>query len=313
MQRHLLSVVLLILAASPGKAQGAYTYPPEQRGAVGAVLEVRMAQRGPAVGQAAATYTIQLSGPANLEVMPVRLGDAAGAWKTAAEASSWSDQNGRVSQTLTVLLHQVKPGTAPLPDVRLRFREGPEAPWEEVEWLDVLRQLRDVPGPSRPAEPASRSTWWIAGLAGGVAALVLGLLLRRRRAGSSPVPAESQALAEVDRLEATALPPAGTAAAFHTQLSEIIRRYLATRFGLKALEQTTAEFLTAACKEPALESQAALLAEFCQRCDLAKFAAADLSAAECCRSAALARTLVEQTRARLPQRVSAPAQEVPSA
>jgi hypothetical protein len=289
----------VLLLSPAGVARAEFTFPTERRGAVEAVLEVRVADRPVAPGQAAATYILRLRGPAQLEVLPPQLGDAAGAWKSDWQASYWTEDAGAAVVTLSVALRQLKPGGAPLPDVRLRFREGMEEPWQEVEWLDVLRLAQEMQGPRLPVEPASASWGWWAGLAVFAAALGIGLMmLRRRRTQTPALPPDVRALGELDRLEASALPPAGLAAVFHTQLSEVVRRYVADRFGLKALEQTTAEFLAAVNKVPQLANQQDLLREFCDRCDLAKFAGAGLSPEECRGSAELARTLVQQTRSR---------------
>jgi hypothetical protein len=198
-------------------------------------------------------------------------------------------------------LQQVRPGPAPLPDVRLRFREGNEA-WQEVEWLDIFRQPRDVAGPDLPPASSSVVWMWAAGLGAAAAGVLLvGVLRRRRPEPAAPIAPDTRALAELERLESTTLPPVTPPEVFHTHLSEVVRRYLAERFGLKALEQTTPEFLTAARQVPQLGEREPILREFCERCDLAKFARAGLSAEECRRSAGLARSLVEQTRS-VPQR-----------
>jgi hypothetical protein len=126
-------------------------------------------------------------------------------------------------------------------------------------------------------------------------ALLLVVLRRRRHPKVTPLAPQARALLELERLEQTTLPPASPAEVFHTHLSEVVRCYLSERFGLKALEQTTAEFLAAARQVPQLGEQEPLLRELCARCDLAKFARAGLSAEECRLSAGLARTLVEQT------------------
>jgi hypothetical protein len=129
-------------------------------------------------------------------------------------------------------------------------------------------------------------------------AIVIALLLWRRR--RSPVAVEPwvRALAEIDRLEGEGLTKAP--AMYHTRLSQVVRTYIAERFGLHALEQTTAEFLAAAGAIPELAAQAETLRAFCERCDLAKFADAAMIPDDCRRSGELARALIESTRPVLP-------------
>jgi hypothetical protein len=285
-----------LVGAALALAAGAFTFPPERRGAVEAVLEVQAAERASAPGLGAATYTLRVRGPAGLEVAPVRLGDAAAAWKAVSRTSSWSGEGGGAAVAEVVELKQVKPGVAPLPDVRLRFREGPASEWQEVEWLDVLKAPRDVPAPEGVMPPAAEGKRWPVAVGLGLAVLVVAAvgwwLARRRAVPAPPLPPAARALAELDRLGPA---PEGDGAAYHARLADVVRRYLAERFGLRAPEQTAAEVVAAARQVPPLAGAGqGLLREFFERCDVAKFAPAGTSPEECRRTAALARALVEQ-------------------
>lgn len=287
---------MLVLAAL---VAGAATLPSQKRGAVEASLEVSVASesRRPGPGLGAVTYRVLLRGPAGLEAAPLRLEDAAEAWQVEAQTSAWAEQDAKAVEELTVRIKQIKTGNPPLPDVRVRFREGPGAAWDEVQWHEVLGRLRSVPAPGPPPEEPAVPAWlWLA--AGGV--LVAGLvgtawLLRRRRTRPAEMSPAARALAELDRLEQTAMPPDAPQEGFYVQLTQIIRRYLAERFGLKALEQTTAELLAAARALPELSTHLELLRDFCDHCDLARFAGAVVRPEECLRALRAARTLVEQT------------------
>ncbi len=116
-------------------------------------------------------------------------------------------------------------------------------------------------------------------LAGAAAALLLFALLfyfrrrrRRQQPPPPPLPLHVAALAAIDRL----LQEQGTAcdfARFYAGLTLILRHYIEARFGLKAPEQTTEEFLDSLRQSPAFsEEQKALLRNFLGRCDLIKFA-----------------------------------------
>jgi hypothetical protein len=240
-----------------------------------------------------------VTGPATLEVDEPHLSDATAAWKAEQLPPTRAVEDQRATWVQVIRLKQVKPGVEPPPDVAVRFRGGPNQEWEEAHWVDILKQPRDstsVPAP--PAETSWRQRWGLI-----FAAVCLGLLLlsawaatRRRGAEVPPLPPEEQALREVERIELAYLPPRGNAETFHTQLSHVVRRYLAERIGLHALEQTTTEFLDAVRQVPTMTAeQQVLLRELFERCDLAKFARASTPPEECRHSTELARQLIRQT------------------
>lgn len=114
--------------------------------------------------------------------------------------------------------------------------------------------------------------------AGGAVLLLCALLLylyRRRgrhKPPPPPLPLHVAALAAIDRL----LQEQGQGddfADFYGGLTLILRRYIEARFGLKAAEQTTEEFLDSLRQSPLFTGdQQALLRDFLRRCDLIKFA-----------------------------------------
>ncbi|MBM3859108.1 MAG: hypothetical protein FJ395_05595 [Verrucomicrobia bacterium] len=80
---------------------------------------------------------------------------------------------------------------------------------------------------------------------------------------------------------------------FYTRLSDIVRHYIEERFGLRAPERTTEEFLAEA-NLPA--GQMALLGAFLQECDLVKFARHQPDASDRQRAFAAAEKFVEETK-----------------
>jgi hypothetical protein len=217
-----------------------------------------------------------------------------------------------VTWSASAILRQVKPGFAHLPDVKVRFREGPTATWQEAEWTKVLQDVRELPPPHVPPPPPARQ-WWLlgAGLALGVLILVAaGVAVRHRRSAPSPLPADQRALRELDRVAQGVPLPGADAEAYYTQLSDVVRDYLAERFGLRAPQQTTAEFLRSVQQVRQLsESQQRLLRDFFERCDLAKFARAGSTPEEYVEAVEHARTFVRQT---APLPASPPTQDLPS-
>ncbi len=122
--------------------------------------------------------------------------------------------------------------------------------------------------------------WLWAGLGGlGLLALAAGAwwwYRRRQRAAPVPLvqrPAHTLALAALAQVRRADLIGQGQIDDFYLRVSIILRRYIELRFGLRAPEQTTEEFLTALLSTTGLiATHRDLLAAFLQQCDLVKFA-----------------------------------------
>ncbi len=121
---------------------------------------------------------------------------------------------------------------------------------------------------------------WIYSSAGIILIAVLagGFIYYRRRFSSNGdieagLKAHEIAYNELRALIAENLIDRGDIKQFYLRLSSIVRRYIENRFGLRAPEQTTEEFLTGlekACEFPA--EYKPLLRDFLRHCDLVKFA-----------------------------------------
>ncbi|MFW6181382.1 MAG: hypothetical protein ACOC8N_06500 [Spirochaetota bacterium] len=136
------------------------------------------------------------------------------------------------------------------------------------------QDIGEIAGPlTIPRPPAA----WI-GLA--AAALVFGsaavLLIRRRRgrvtADGRPRPPWEEALEELDALLARDLAGQQRYDELYTALSDLARRYIERRFGVRAPEQTTEEFLATVRDTGTLAGYRPLLQDFLSHCDLVKFA-----------------------------------------
>jgi hypothetical protein len=284
------TIGLLLVTLLPAQ----YTFAPRQHEDMEARLTVETAQHTAERGLAAVTLTLTISGPATLDVEPPRLGDAAAAWKEERLTSTRVVQDQRATWSQIIRLKQVKRGMEPVPDVAVRYRRGMDADWIEEKWIDILRKAREaVPPPPETQAPFSWLRRWGFALALAATALmvVFAWAMKRRERREAPLPIDQWALREIERLERS-LPP-GEVETYHTDLSDVVRRYVTERFGLHALQQTTTEFLDAAQQVP--QVPAALLGELFARCDLAKFARASTSPGECRLTAELARELVRQT------------------
>jgi hypothetical protein len=259
------ALALLLLLLPP--AEEGYTFPPVRHGDLTARLSVRVSE---AVGPNRVYYTLTVDGGPRLEVEAPELADTLSAW-TPRRASAWTQEGGRASWTESIELEQAKPGLVALPDVKVRFRNGPKEPWQGAEWKDILKDIRELPGPDRPTTAAPgvlpRVAWATAGT---VVLLVGALVLLRRRRAEPPLTPDGKALRDLDRLERAIGTPGTGGERLFTRLSDVVRCYLAERFGLPAFQQTTAEFLRAGA--PPLAAEMDFLRDLFERCDLAKFA-----------------------------------------
>lgn len=114
---------------------------------------------------------------------------------------------------------------------------------------------------------------------------------------------EEIALQELDRLLADDLLARGMVKLFHMRISDILRHYIENRFGLKAPERTTEEFLVdlSLARSPGhalLGKHKAILADFLTQCDLVKFARHEPTRAESEKTVVICREFVEKTKER---------------
>lgn len=141
------------------------------------------------------------------------------------------------------------------------------------------------------------SLWWVWALlaAAAVAAIIWWLLKRKKTAKPVPqiiVPPHRRAR---ERLRA-AEQLLGDPYAFCSLVSDVLRVYLEERFGLRAPEQTTEEFLANIRNTGTLDvKQQELMEDFLNRCDLVKFARAEPTEQELRGLLDAAELLIEQT------------------
>ena len=140
--------------------------------------------------------------------------------------------------------------------------------------------LREIVGPWQL--PRSGAWWWAA-LA--MVLAVIAWLLLRRRARRRPPPLvllpHERALRELEHLHAENLFLRGESKLYFVRLSQILRGYIEERFGLRAPERTTEEFLQELKSDHRVpEHHKHELSRFLDLCDLVKFAKHPSSEAE---------------------------------
>ncbi len=160
--------------------------------------------------------------------------------------------------------------------------------------------IRDVKGPED--FPVDWRPYYL--VAGAVAGLIgLGLVLyrvlnRSRRAAAAlpPKPAHQIAFEELQLLRRRGLVEQGSFKEYYSALSGIVRTYIERRFGVRAPEMTTEEFLLGSARNGRLQSgHRALLGDFLTESDLVKFARHVPTIADSERAYAAAKRFVDET------------------
>jgi hypothetical protein len=284
-------VAALMLWAAPAAAQtGDEPAVVQEHRAAGVALTLTVDRQEIAIdGRIRVSLALQMPGDrlAALPDLPDRFGRFAVVMQSPTETSS-ADGKIRLRRHFELEPEGVGPLTLPPLVVAVRDRAGSGEAQEirtdpvSITVTSVVPEGVDYTEPKDIAPPLSlaRPGWPIAAwlLLGAIAAAIaVGLFVwrRRRRRPSTvqPQPAHLVALAELDRLQQAGLEDQGHVDAFYVRLSTILRRYLGWRFGLRALMQTTEEFVAALpAAERGLAPYRPVLAALLANFDLVKFA-----------------------------------------
>ncbi len=147
--------------------------------------------------------------------------------------------------------------------------------------IDLKGDIKDIKVPLKaPVTFAEIWPWLLAGLilAGGI--LLLIYFLRRRKKAQPlvmfrrkpPQPAHIIALDELEKLRAKKLWQSGKVKQYHTELTDIIRDYIMTKFGIHAVEMVTPEILESVEGTRLNPATRLKLQEMLELADLVKFA-----------------------------------------
>lgn len=274
-------------------------------------LEVELDRDSVRVGEPV-TYRLRAAAPPDARVVfpeypDGRIGDF--------EISSSREEIGKEGERVMILVLQgFETGgfTLPSPEVSVRNADGEEAilsgPALEIEVVSVLDPAEEAPDIRDLKDPVGlpRSYRWLFYLVPAVLAAAGGAWLlyrkfarpeRREPPPPPPRPAHEIALEELERIREADLPGRGLVKEYYSRVSDAVRRYLENRFGLRAPERTTEEFLQEMATTSHLSGdQQNLVTAFLAEADLVKFARYGPTEKEMAGVFAAAVRLVEETR-----------------
>lgn len=281
--------------------------------------EVRLRPAEPRVGDTL-YLELEVTAPAGVQLELPQLDRALGRFAVIDTASRERDLGkGRFSETRLYQIQILESGPARIPRLRVEVtdrRPGAEGGGETRELLtdelpftakpvlpeDADAALRPGAGRLGISGPPLLSRWWVWALAAiPIAGLGVFLFfrLRRRARAAARASAYERALERLRQLEAAGLPEPDELDAWYVELSYLIRHYLEGRFGVRAPERTTEEFLREARRAPELSAEhQKLLGAFLAGCDRVKFARHEPEEDEQRQALATAVRFVEQTRPR---------------
>jgi len=241
-----------------------------------------------------------------------KLEEAIPGWRVKDRREARGERDGRIEESRRLVAIPTAAGRVEVPPQVVRFRrdgkEGFQATGASA--IEVASALGEAEKDLRPLKApieAPPSLWpWIAGGAALLAALGALLLLCHRRGtvlpAPPPLPPHVRALRLLEELARRTLADPPAQKAFYYDLSMAVREYLEGRFGLRAPERTTEEFLEEAAAFPGFTTdQRRLLRAFLEGCDLVKYARRLPSRTEVGEALGGARRFVEETRPDLPR------------
>jgi len=258
-------------------------------------------------------YTIELTAGKDVEVDPPAIEGDLDGFTVKDSGSEKSGIFGKKTTTFWYLLDTYETGSRTIPGPVIRYREKGAADWKEMALNEVEINVKSVLGDQQENAdikdirgpvgfPTSLYIYILAGLAAVIVIyVIIKYILQRRKKAQlivpPPRPAHEIAYEALMELQKKGYPEKGMIKEYYTELSDIVRRYIENRFGLRAPEMTTEEFIQGVRDSGQLDAgQKDLLREFLSRCDLVKFAKFGPEKDEIDGSHESARRFIDQTR-----------------
>ncbi|MBU2643237.1 hypothetical protein KKI24_00905 [bacterium] len=249
------------------------------------------------------TVTVRIEHSETVRVEPPYLSESIYAplllVQTPSEELTWSEKRNRIIKTWTYRFEPQRSGEFQFHPLRFFFRLESEKQPRLEQWpvyeiktsdipyrvtsvgLDAQADIRDVRGPILPAFDYLPLILSTLGLGLLVAALWLGIAIRTRFRKTTPPAAQpvdylQESLHRLKELEQKDYISQQQYERLHVELSAILRTFVEHRYGLRAREQTTDEFIHGIRDAIHFNTeQQAILQQFLELADLVKFATYD--------------------------------------
>lgn len=269
------------LAASPPEGEAPPAWQPE-----GVAVEASAGPTRVTVGDRI-LYTLVISVPKGLEVTPPALGQKIGDFHIREMGREQAARKeGKEEHRFLYDLRVYETGEKLIPPLAIAVRDDKGRATEvdggsiSVAVESVLdvdpKDIKDIKPPLALAYiPVALLAWLGAGAALAVVAVILVARRRRPKEERKPPPPPPHVIAydELRRLLGMNLIARGLVMEYYVRISWIVRRYIERRFGLRAPERTTEEFLAEAAASGRLDVRArTLVGDFLEKCDMVKFA-----------------------------------------
>ena len=316
--------LLAALGARGGQAQEAApgTAPLRQEVTLGPVRLTLEADRATMPIDGELRLSLLVEAPAGTVVTLPEVGDKLGAFVVASQTAQALDRtpSGLGQWRHDYVLEAEDVGALAVPPLKVAFRAADAGQPRELTTEPVaitvtsvlpadvdFTEYKDIAPPVElPPAGLAWLVWPLALLTLGLAGLALLLWRRRRRAAAAAPeagPAHLLALAELERLGRRLPADRSGAEDFYVRLADILRRYVALRFGLDAPTRTTEELLAAAESTGGpIAARRHQVAQVLGQCDLVKFARRQPTPAAAPANLSQARDFVEETGDQRPSR-----------
>ena len=223
------------------------------------------------------------------------------------------DDDGTVVTSRTYELEPFLSGEYVIPPMTISFHEEGDTTLHYLE-SDTIRvtvtsilpedqeglEIKEITGPADLPSDYRKALFTGAAIVLAAAAIVFLLWRRSKRLKeviARAIPAHKKAFALLERLLAEGLVEEKRYAEFTARVSDILRLYIEDRFGLRAPERTTEEFLAEAGDGLDVDAEKkSILAQFLVHCDLVKFAALEPTAHDVKRTFETCRDFIDATR-----------------
>ena len=227
--------------------------------------------------------------------------------------------NARILVQKTFILEPYLPGTYTIPPLTILYQETKDGAEENKLTTEEVQisvrsflpddtgdlQIKDIRPPEELPLDIIRLLWLAGSLLSIFILAIAGFIYwRKTRAKKEEVIIQKSpdeiAFKELDTLLAEDLLARGKVKLFHLRISDILRSYIENRFGLKAPERTTEEFLSELTQDVQIQKallgdHKRLLGEFLNQCDLVKFAKHEPSIEESGKTVIICREFIEAT------------------